>query len=161
MYYSVPDTDNLVKVEAELDAYTFLPKEKIRSKITELADGGNGDVLIEIEVTEVYPIGSRASLEQLGRKVEDVDEGEATAKWAQEATTVQVLEDEERSEAFMAELVAKLLTAQSGCREYLPEKMVEEGKRLAMEAKEKGLELLHIYIDVEIAYAEVDFDNLP
>lgn len=161
MYYAIPDSNNLVKVEAELDAYTFLPKETIRSMIMELDGGRKSDVLIEFVVTEVYPIGTRPSLERLGRKVEEVDEGEATAKWAQDVTTLQVLENEERCKAFMAELVAKLLTLQSGCREYLLEKMVEEGKRLVMEAKEKGLEFLHAYIDVEIAYAEVDLDNLP
>lgn len=122
----------------------------------------NSTVDIKVEVKELYPYGTGPSLEMLGRTVEEADDGSDMArKWERVATTMQVLVDEQGREAFMAELVERLVTPQSGCRECLREKMVEEAKWMVLEAKKKGLESLHIMVDVDITYSQVHLNNLP
>lgn len=154
---TIPGTYNLAQVYCDLFSDATLTKATLKA----LAGDDVWDTLIDVKLNEVYPPGTLPYLAKLGRPATETDDGDITTKFTTVTTTMQALEDEERSMVIMGRLAERLLTPQSKAREYLAEKLVGEGKKMVVEGKKLGLEVLHIDIDVDIIYQKVYLDNLP
>lgn len=154
---TIPGTYNLAQVYCDL----FSDAAATKAALKAISGGEVWDTLVDVKLNEVYPPGTLPYLEKLDRPATETDVGDMTTKFTTMATSMEALEDDERSMEVFGRLAERLLAQQSGAREYLAEKLVGEGKRMVVEGKKLGLEVLHIDIDVDITYQKVYLDNLP
>lgn len=156
----IPGAGHIVFVSATHMSTSTMTKTRLRRIMRRppKSHGGDRDAVVEMEVAEEFPKDAGPYLKRL---YEESDEGVVTRKLERFITKMDNFLDERGRKGAVALMVKKMVSNRSGTRKYLTKKIAEQLAKLAMEAVEKGKEILHVDVEVDIGYSEVDLDNLP